>query len=140
MPTVGVNLDTTQYVLVSSGRNPLILQAHRDSVRVAISAVKPAVGNAVFHQLNGGDEPLPIPSPDTSVWALGVSGTSSLIVSALSIVPVTVDDKVAISTIDLTHENDAVTILNEISRKLSILIQYEALLHKVDLSDLMEDF
>lgn len=36
---------------------------------------------------------------------------------------------------DLTHETDIVTLLNEISGKLSILIKYEAMLHKVDLEE-----
>ena len=34
-----------------------------------------------------------------------------------------------------THETDAVMILNEISRKLDVLIQYEAMLHKVNLEE-----
>lgn len=33
------------------------------------------------------------------------------------------------------HTTDTVTILNEISKKLSILIKYEAMLHKIDLED-----
>jgi len=38
---------------------------------------------------------------------------------------------------DITHKTDVVTILNEISMKLEILIKYQAMLHKVDLT---EDF
>ena len=34
-----------------------------------------------------------------------------------------------------THETDSVILLNEISRKLSILIKYEAMLHKIDLEE-----
>ena len=36
---------------------------------------------------------------------------------------------------NLDHETDIVIILNEISKKLSILIKYEAMLHKVDLEE-----
>lgn len=36
---------------------------------------------------------------------------------------------------DLTFETDIVIVLNEISEKLSILIKYEALLHKIDLEE-----
>jgi len=36
---------------------------------------------------------------------------------------------------DLTFEKDVVIVLNEISEKLSILIKYEAMLHKVDLEE-----
>lgn len=35
----------------------------------------------------------------------------------------------------LTYENDVVTVLDEISRKLSILIKYEAMAHKIDLEE-----
>jgi len=35
----------------------------------------------------------------------------------------------------LDHETDAIIVLNEISRKLSILIKYEAMLHKIDLEE-----
>lgn len=42
---------------------------------------------------------------------------------------------VIIKAQDLTHETDIVTILNEISGKLSVLIKYEAMLHKVDLEE-----
>jgi len=35
----------------------------------------------------------------------------------------------------LDHETDAVIILNEISRKLSILIEYESMLHKINLEE-----
>ena len=35
----------------------------------------------------------------------------------------------------LDFESDVVTVLNEISHKLSILIKYESLLHKVDLEE-----
>jgi len=34
-----------------------------------------------------------------------------------------------------TFETDSVIVLNKISRKLSILIKYEAMLHKVDLEE-----
>ena len=42
---------------------------------------------------------------------------------------------VVVETPPLTYNTDTVTVLNEISRKLSILIKYESLLHKVDLSE-----
>jgi len=40
-----------------------------------------------------------------------------------------------VQTAKQTHETDMVTVLNEISQKLSILIKYEAMLHKVDLEE-----
>ncbi len=43
--------------------------------------------------------------------------------------PVTIKSQV------LTHETDAVILLQEISDKLTVLIEYEILLHKVDLKE-----
>lgn len=88
MPTVAVNLDKTQYVKVNSGFNPIMLQCHRDSVRIVISAVKPAKTNEVFHTLSGGDNPLPFNSIDTNIWALALTNKSSLIVSQTSPIPI----------------------------------------------------
>ena len=87
MPTVSVNLDTTQYVQVNTSLNPLILQAHRDAVRITLSDSKPTKGNSVFHLLGGDDNPLPFDSIDTNVWALAVSDRSSLVVSETTAVP-----------------------------------------------------
>ena len=38
----------------------------------------------------------------------------------------------------LTFETDIVRVLNDISTKLSILIKYEAMLHKIDLEETEE--
>ena len=81
MPTVSVNLDTSQYVKVNAGFNPMVLQCLRDSVRITLSAAQPVVGNAVFHILGGKDAPLQLNSIDTNVWALAITDKSSLIVS-----------------------------------------------------------
>jgi len=86
MPTVSVNLDTTQYVKVNIGFGPMMLQAHRDEVRITISLTQPAKGNSVFHTLSGKDAPLHLNSIDTNIWALAVTDQSSLIVSETPIV------------------------------------------------------
>ena len=90
MPTVKVNLDTTQYVQVntSSKPEPMILQAHRDSVRITLSNTKPTKGNPVFHVLGREDPVLPLSSPDTNVWALATSDNSTLIVTETEPFPV----------------------------------------------------
>ena len=49
--------------------------------------------------------------------------------------PVQLQDAIDVNVIPLTFETDALQILNEISEKLSILIKYEAMLHKVDLEE-----
>lgn len=135
MPTVSVNLDVTQYVQVNSGLNPLLLQCHRDSVRVVISEVKPARSNKVFHLLGADDTPLHFHSIDTNVWVLAVTDRASLIVSETTDVPVSVNNVVDVSETDLTHETDVVGQLCEISRKLSLLIEYHKLITDVDLGE-----
>lgn len=79
MPTVSVNLSTTEYVQVNSGLNPILLHAPGDAVRIALSAAKPARNNEVFHVLTDKHPPLPFPSIDVNVWALATTDTSSLI-------------------------------------------------------------
>jgi len=92
MPTVSVNLDTTQYVQVNTALNPMVLQALRDAVRITLSEAKPAVTNTVFHLLEGKDAPLQLNSIDTNVWALAMTDESSLIVSETEPVPVALHD------------------------------------------------
>lgn len=45
------------------------------------------------------------------------------------------DNPLYVQLPSLTYETDTVTMLNEISKKLSILIKYEAMLHKIDLEE-----
>lgn len=88
MPTSIVSLDVSQYVRINTAYNPLILEAHRDVVRVVISELQPARANNAFHKLGGGDDPLTFNSIDTNVWALAMSGESSLIVTETESIPV----------------------------------------------------
>ena len=82
MPTANVNLDTTQYVRINMGFNPMLLQAHRDAVRIVFNDVKPSKGNPSFHELSGSDNvPYPVPLVDTQVWALATTGMASLTVT-----------------------------------------------------------
>ena len=87
MSTGSVILSTTQYVRVNSGLNPLILQAHRDSVRVAFNSIRPGKDNTAFHLLKGGDPLFQVPSLDVNVWALGLTDTSSLSVTEFGAAP-----------------------------------------------------
>ena len=81
MSTSIVSLDTTQYVKVNAGYVLMLLQAHRDSVRIAMSTLQPALDNKAFHTLGGGDNPLKIDGVDVNVWALAMTDRSSLIVT-----------------------------------------------------------
>lgn len=88
MSTARVNLDTTQYVRVTSDplvASSLLLQSHRDTVRIAFSDVKPAKGNEVFHELGGEHPPFNIPRVDTAVWALATTDRCSLTATQTSI-------------------------------------------------------
>ena len=135
MPTRGVNLDTNKYVQVNTKFNPLVLQAHRDSVRIVVNELKPAKSNKIFHLLGGKDAPLHFNSIDTNVWALALTPESSLVVTEIGDVPVKVSNVVDVSETDLTFETDIVTQLCEISRKISVLLEYQAILHKVNLEE-----
>jgi len=84
MATAKVNLDVSQYVKINNTAVQLLLQAHRDSVRIAISASKPALSNTAFHLLGGKDAPLTINVVDEDVWALAMTDKSSLIITELN--------------------------------------------------------
>jgi hypothetical protein len=100
MPTVSVNLSTEEYVKVNSGFNPILVHAHRDSVRVAISAVKPAKANKVFHLIGDKHPPLPFLSIDTNMWALALTDKSSLIVSETTPTPVSYGDSASLDAFE----------------------------------------
>ena len=95
MATTRVNLDTTQYVRVTSDPltpSALILQSHRDTVRIAFSTVKPAKSNVVFHELGGEHLPLNVPMTEIAVWALGMTERSALTVTEQRL-PIEVSDR-----------------------------------------------
>lgn len=92
MPTAQVALDTTQYVQINTGFNPMMIQAHRDAVRIVLSAAKPAVSNTVFHLLESKHPPLQLLSLDTNVWALATSDRCSLFVSETDPIKMALND------------------------------------------------
>jgi hypothetical protein len=79
MTTATVNMSTDEYVRVNVSNNPILLQAHRDTVRIVLADVKPARDTSAFIILSGSSEPLPLTSLDTNVWALATSENSSLV-------------------------------------------------------------
>ena len=83
MSTSVANLDTTQYVKVNIGLNPVMLQAHRDAVRIVFSDIKPSKSNTAFHILNGGDEPLNMTHTDSDIWVLATTTNSSLVITEM---------------------------------------------------------
>jgi hypothetical protein len=83
MPTGNAELRLDQYVRINVGLNPLILQAHRDRVRIIHNDSRPAKGSAAFHVLNGGEPPYYLKSIDTNIWVLALTDTSSLTVTEL---------------------------------------------------------
>lgn len=95
MPTTKVNLDVTQYVRVTADPlqpSSLMLQSHRDAVRIAFSEDKPAKANPVYHVLGEDDPILSIPLVETPVWALATTDRCSL-TSTQERVPVEVSDR-----------------------------------------------
>lgn len=81
MSTSRANLDVTQYVKVADSGVYLLLQSHRDTVRVVFSDIKPAKSNTTFHELGGNNEPLSIPYTETDVWVLAMTECSALTVT-----------------------------------------------------------
>lgn len=81
MATSSVVLDTSQYVRVNIGYTSMILEAHRDDVRIVLSDAQPVKSNVSFHQLGGGDAAWHISVVDTNVWVLAMSDRSSLVVT-----------------------------------------------------------
>jgi len=81
MSTGRANLDVTQYVKVADSGVYLLLQSHRDTVRVVFSDIKPAKSNTTFHELGGNNEPLNIPYTETDVWVLAMTECSALTVT-----------------------------------------------------------
>lgn len=84
MSTSKVALDTSQYVRINLARNTLVIQAHRDDVRIVINSAKPSVNNEAHHILRGGMPPLTLAHLDTNVWALAMTSTSSLTVTEIT--------------------------------------------------------
>ncbi len=111
MPTVSVNLDTTQYVRINTAFNPMVLQAHNDSVRITLSESKPAKSNDVFHVLGGDDAPFHLNSIDTNVWALATTTKSSLVVSETEPFPVNPDlEKTAFGELSIAELSPTIQI------------------------------
>lgn len=94
MATSSVILDLTQYVRINVGYTSIILQAHRDAVRIVMGETKPIRNNKAFMLLGVSDAPLPLNNVDTNVWALATSKTSSLVVTETAYAtPNTITDK-----------------------------------------------
>ena len=82
MATTSAVLDPTQYVKINSGHNPLVLQSHRNQVRIILDDAQPGRGSINYIQLGGKDGPLSLPFVDTNVWVWAPhSKNAALIVS-----------------------------------------------------------
>jgi hypothetical protein len=95
MPTARANLDTNQYVRVTSDPavpSSVMLQSHRDTVRIVFSDVKPAKGNSVFHELGGEHSVLNVAMTELGVWALATTDRSALTVTEQR-VPVEISER-----------------------------------------------
>ena len=100
MTTAVANLDTSQYVKVNSAPGSFTLQAHRDTVRIAFSDVKPALGNTAHHELGGAlkESILQIPYTETGIWVLAMTDRSKLTVTTHPFVQSGITDRQGRST------------------------------------------
>lgn len=107
MTTGRANLDVTQYVKVADAGSSVLLQSHRDTVRIVFSELKPAKGNTAFHELGGEHNPLNIPYTDTSIWALAMTERSALTITfqPLPLAPVELFDSNGLN-LDLTDNSN----------------------------------
>jgi len=81
--TANAVLDVTQYVRINSGYNSILLESHRDAVRIVQSPTKPSTSNTAFHVLANG-ESLPFQVLDTNLWALAMSDKCRLTITESS--------------------------------------------------------
>lgn len=86
MPTGNVALDTSRYVKISNGKESLILQSHRDTVRIAVSESQPDIENTAFHEIGGAgaggrQNMLPLSYTSQAVWALATTGNCRISVT-----------------------------------------------------------
>jgi hypothetical protein len=87
MSTGKAALDRTQYVKISNGDESLVLQSHRDTVRIAVSELQPTIDNEAFHEVGGAGNVgrqniLNLNYVADPVWALAMTDNSSLSVTA----------------------------------------------------------
>lgn len=86
MATGNALLDTSQYVMISAGQESIILQSHRDTVRIAVSDTQPTNDNSAFHELGGSggagrQNMMTVPYSIDPVWALAMTDRSRLTVT-----------------------------------------------------------
>ena len=84
MPTSLVNLDVNQYVKVTPDTlvmSSLLLQSHRDTVRITSSINQPVKSNTVFHELSGKHSILNVKLTETPLWALAMTDRSKLTIT-----------------------------------------------------------
>lgn len=111
MSTVSVSLDPSQYVRVNIGKNPILIQSFRDSVRVAFSESQPAKSNTAFHLLTPDHPPLRWDATDINVWALATSDRCGMSITEAAEDPLTKAGIIDISntarTPDITAPTDS---------------------------------
>lgn len=87
MSTSVAVLDETQYVKVSNGGTALLLQSHRDTIRIAFSDTQPARSNTAYHEIGGTDHKgvIELQYANTPVWALAMTDRHRLTVTELGV-------------------------------------------------------
>lgn len=112
MTTTTVALSTTVYTLVSTLENPLLLQAHRDAVRLVYSDDQPDPATPDFHLLRARTDPFHVDRGSTQLWAKGTSAECTLVVSTFA--PVGNIEQVALASAarTVTTNSDDIDNLN----------------------------
>lgn len=82
MATSRIALDTTQYVRVNFGFNPMVIEANEGEIRVAVTENQPAVTNLAFHRVTDRQR-LELDSVDANVWVLALSKNQKAVVTEM---------------------------------------------------------
>lgn len=123
MGTSVANLSTNDYVKINSERKSITLQSLRDEVRIALSSVKPALGNVVFHTLNGGDNTLQFFNIETDVWALAVTESSKLVITETGLINDSLNFASLNNGVEVNVGDTVVELLSANSNRKKLIIQ-----------------
>lgn len=80
MATSRIALDTTQYVRVNFGLNPMIIEAAEGEVKVAVTTNQPSLTNKAFHRVSDRAR-LVLDRPDAHVWVLATTPSQKAVVT-----------------------------------------------------------
>src|SRR5210317_1313537 len=80
MATSRIALDTTQYVRINFGLNPMTIEANEGEIRICVTDNQPALSNQAFHRVTDRNR-LVLDSVDSNIWALALTASQKAVVT-----------------------------------------------------------